>query len=207
MTRNARIAVAVILLGVLCTALQAADLVEALRFQRAAIGAGELWRLLSAHLVHLGPTHLALNLAGLVLVALLVGGSLSLGAWGGVLVVCALATAAGLWWFAPETDWYVGLSGLLHGLLAAGAARAIARGVERVFHALLVALLALKLTWEQIVGALPGTAALSGGTVIVDAHLFGTVGGLIAAGLLTGLQLLHDRARRTEARINANEHD
>ena len=39
-----------------------------LRYERAAIAAGELWRGISAHLVHLGFTHTLLNLAGFVLV-------------------------------------------------------------------------------------------------------------------------------------------
>ena len=46
---------------------------SALRFERQSIVAGDLWRLLSGHLVHLGWTHLLLNLAGLALVWALVG--------------------------------------------------------------------------------------------------------------------------------------
>ena len=46
---------------------------EALAYERTALGSGELWRLVSGHFVHLGWSHMALNLAGLALVAWLVG--------------------------------------------------------------------------------------------------------------------------------------
>lgn len=205
MSGDRRLAAGVIALALLSTALQAAGLAEGLRYERTALAAGEWWRLLGAHLVHLGPAHLALNLAGLALVALLVGRCWAAVPWLGLLLASALTTTAGLWWFAPGVGWYVGLSGVLHGLLAAGAARALVRGPERGFHALLLALLALKLGWEQYAGALPGAAAISGGTVIVDAHLFGTLGGLLGAGLIAGLQVVRGRGKGLEPRMDSNE--
>jgi len=48
----------------------------------------------------------------------------------------------------------------------------------------LVAFVAAKLVWEQTGGPLPGSEATSGGTVIVDAHLYGALGGFIAAYLM-----------------------
>lgn len=190
MSREARLAAGIVALVAVSAGLQAAGLETALRYDRVAVRGGELWRLLSANLVHLDTAHLALNAAGLALVALLVGRWLSLRAWGAVLLICALAVGLGLWWFAPDVGWYVGLSGVLHGLFATGAACAAWRGPERGFHALLLAVLALKLAWEQLAGALPGTAWLAGGSVIVDAHLFGAVGGLTACALLLGRQRL-----------------
>ena len=192
MSRDTRLAVGVIALVALCTLLQAAGLARALRYERAALADGELWRLLSGNLVHLGGAHLALNAAGLALVALLVGRRLSLSAWAGVALLGAVAVGLGLWTLKPGVGWYVGLSGVLHGLLAAGAAVAAWRGKERRFHLLLLALLALKLTWEQLAGALPGSDWIAGGAVIVDAHLFGALGGLLAAALLLALR---DRPR------------
>src|SRR5690606_30285485 len=54
-----------ILLAVL---IQAADsaVAELLRYEREAIFAGQLWRLLTGHLVHLSWTHLLLNILGLL---------------------------------------------------------------------------------------------------------------------------------------------
>lgn len=165
----------------LACAAQAAGLVPALRYDRAAIAAGEAWRLLTGHLVHLGAMHLALNAAGLVLVAALVGPHMRLPAWGTAFVVSALAISAGLWLVAPGLDWYVGLSGVLHGLLVAGAAAAIGERRERLFAGTVLAAVAAKLVWEQTTGPTPGTAALAGGPVVVDAHLFGALGGLATA--------------------------
>lgn len=178
LSRETRIAIATVLFALACAGLQLAGTESILRYDRVAIGGGEVWRLLTGHLVHLGLAHLAVNVAGLALVALLVGRHLSLRAWGVTLLVCGLTTAAGLWWLSPNVRWYVGLSGVLHGLLVAGAARAAQRGPERSFNALVLGIVAAKLGWEQLVGALPGTSRLAGGSVIVDAHLFGAAGGL-----------------------------
>ncbi|MHB8471744.1 MAG: rhombosortase [Gammaproteobacteria bacterium] len=155
------------------------DLNDALRYQRAAILDGELWRLFSAHLVHLGWSHWVLNVAGLALVWALLEDELA-GIFGWVaLLGSGLAIGLGLLLFDPELQWYVGLSGVLHGLFAAGAVRhwpAQPRAAT-----LMLVVLAVKLGWEQYFGAMPGTGALAGGAVIVDAHLFGAIGGVIIA--------------------------
>ena len=155
---------------------------RALRYQRAAVLDGEWWRLLSAHLVHLGWAHLWLNLAGLLLVWLLFGPRLRPVAWLAVFLLSALGTGLGLFWFSPGLDWYVGLSGVLHGLFVAGAL-AECRFEPRMGGLLLV-LLAVKLAWEQFMGATPGTAEMIGAAVVVDAHLYGAVSGGLACAFL-----------------------
>lgn len=160
---------------------QLAGLASAWRYDRAAIAAGEVWRLLTGHLVHLGPMHLALNAAGLALVAALVGARLPLSAWAAAFLVSALAIGAGLWLGSPGLDWYVGLSGVLHGLLVAGAVGALRDPAERRLAAAVLIAVAAKLVWEQVAGPLPGTAQAAGGPVIVDAHLYGALGGALAA--------------------------
>jgi rhomboid family GlyGly-CTERM serine protease len=159
---------------------------EWLRFDRGAIATGELWRLLSGHLTHLGWAHFALNSAGLILVWYLVGTAYSPLRW---LLIAAVAIATidmGFWFLNPELTWYVGLSGLLHALLAAGIlARLSERNAETV---ILAALIIAKLAWEQFNGPLPGSEASSGGHVIVDAHLYGAAGGLLG-GLLTRIRV------------------
>jgi len=160
-------------------ALAGPALQQALRYERDAILSGELWRLLTAHLVHLGPVHLALNLAGLVIVYGLFRASLTPLGWTLTLLVSALGTSLGLLAWNPEISWYVGLSGLLHGAFLAGALTELRHG--RRFALVYIALLALKLLSEALWGPSPGTVNLIGGSVITAAHVYGALGGLVVA--------------------------
>ena len=93
---------------------------ELLSWQRAAIGDGEVWRVVSGHFVHMGWSHFALNLAGLILVWLLVGDRFRRRNWIVIIVVTVIASGVCFWFLDPALEWYVGMSGLLHGLLMAG---------------------------------------------------------------------------------------
>lgn len=156
-----------------------------LRYERDAILGGEMWRVLSAHLVHIGWPHLAVNLGGLVLIWLLFGRLMDGARWATLFALCAVGVTAGLLVLQPELRWYVGLSGVLHGLFVAGAIAGIFAGYRAEWF--LLGFVALKVGWEQLHGPTPGTEAFVGGLVIVDAHLYGAVTGLVA-GL--ALQLL-----------------
>jgi rhomboid family GlyGly-CTERM serine protease len=153
-----------------------------LRYDRAALSGGELWRLLTAHVAHLGWSHLALNLAGLALVWLLCGRSLSLRLWWLLLFVCAMGVSGGLMIFNPDLAWYVGLSGVLHGMIVAGA---VAGAYQRERDSLLLlVLVTLKLGWEQWHGPMPGSEMSAGGRVVVDAHLYGALSALLLMAAL-----------------------
>lgn len=175
-----RLWLAVAALLLLAAILQATGLTPMLRYSREGIAAGEVWRLITGHLLHLGPSHFTLNAVGTALAAALVGQHLRALGWAVVWLVCALGVSAGLWWLQPEVDWYVGLSGVLHGLIVAGAIAGLADYRERLFAAAVLAAIVAKLGWEHWSGAMPGTAALAGGSVITEAHLYGAVGGLLA---------------------------
>lgn len=159
---------------------------ELLAWDRDGLVAGELWRLLTGHFVHLGWTHLGLNLAGLALVTWLTGAAYGPLRWLLIALVTLAVIDAGFWYLYRELDWYVGLSGMLHGLLAAGLLAGVrARDREAIVLAVLVV---GKLVWEQTAGPMPGSEASAGGTVIVDAHLYGAAGGLLGA-LLAGIRV------------------
>jgi len=146
---------------------------------REAIASGELWRLVSGHLVHLGLSHLLLNIAGLLLIWYLIGTAFNRSQWLLVLLIVIIAVDLGLWFLEPQLFWYVGLSGLLHGLLVAGIASSLS---ARRIDVLVLGIAVLgKLTYEQLVGPLPGSEESTGGTVIVAAHLYGAIGGAIGA--------------------------
>ena len=76
------------------------------------------------------------------------------------------------------------MSGLLNGLLAAGLLPRLRLGKINVETGVLALLLVAKISWEQFGGALPGSESTSGGPVIVDAHLYGALGGVLAALIL-----------------------
>jgi rhomboid family GlyGly-CTERM serine protease len=154
---------------------------EALMYDRLAIASGEYWRLVSGHFAHLSNSHLVMNLAGLVLSWLLVGRNYSTVEWLVVLLLAITSISAGFWFLDENMLWYVGLSGVLHGLLIAGAMQGLK--TLPVESAVICLLVVGKLLYEQIAGPLPGSESVSGGTVVVNAHLYGAMGGAVAAAL------------------------
>lgn len=151
----------------------------ALRYSRPDIGAGELWRLASGHLVHLGWSHFAMNVAALLLIWLLVGRSFRPTQWLLIITVVVAGIDAGFWFIDTQLLWYVGLSGVLHGVLVAGLVGAWSQ--SRIEVPLLLLLLAAKLVYEQLFGAMPGSESSAGGAVVVNAHLYGALAGGVAA--------------------------
>lgn len=162
-------------IAALAVLLQVAGGAEAWRLERAFV-ATEPWRLVTGHFVHLGWPHLALNLAGFGIVWALFGRALSARQWLATMLVCAAGVSLGLLWLSPGLEWYVGLSGTLHGLLAAAVLRQLLRRPDLVSTMLLLGFVA-KLGWEQWAGGDPDTARLIGDAVVVDAHLYGALTG------------------------------
>ena len=151
-----------------------------LQYQREKILSGELWRLLSGHLVHLSWSHMWMNLIALVLISLIFKKYFAEKVWWWLLGASVLGVDLGLLLFNPEISWYVGLSGVLHGIftgLAVLSWRCNKGSGGRLFLFVLV----VKLAVEQWSGTLPGSAELSGGRVIVDAHMYGAIAGGLAA--------------------------
>lgn len=157
----------------------AADLLE---YAREGIQHGELWRLFSGHLVHLTWTHLWMNIAGLILIWLLFRQLFSATIWIVVTLINALAVSVGLLLLNPDVLWYVGLSGVLHGMFCIGLIASIRLGYR--MEIILLIGFAGKLAWEQIAGPTPGSEQLAGGKVLVDAHLYGAIVGAICAALM-----------------------
>ena len=162
-------------IALLAVTLQSIGGQEWLRLEREQAWA-EPWRLFGAHFVHLGWNHLGLNLAGLVLLWLLLGDTLRPLGWALGVVVLALGVSIGLLCCSPAVGWYVGFSGVLHGLFAAAAVVSLRRLTPLALAILVV--LVVKLLAEQLGAGDPLTADLIGGAVIVDAHLYGVLLGL-----------------------------
>ncbi len=155
---------------------------EAWLYDRAAIADGELWRLVTGHLVHSDAVHLAWNLGAFLILGALAEMRLGLRPIPlvGLLLGAVLAIDLWLWWLEPGLARYCGLSGLLNGLLAA-----IAIGLwRRTGSALFLLLLAgdiAKIALEASMGGalLPTSGALWGS--VPGAHLAGLAAGALVA--------------------------
>jgi rhomboid family GlyGly-CTERM serine protease len=171
--------VAVVIVTALLLSL-AGDMAQvALQFDRSLIQHGQLWRLLTGHIVHGNLHHAVLNVLGTALMAALFSRTYQFRSWLVIVFASAIAIDVGLWIWMPRLEWYVGLSGVLHGVLAAGAV-AWWKTEDRMLAMLLTLIMIGKLTWEQTQGALPLSGELP---VVVNAHLYGAIGGLIGAGI------------------------
>ena len=181
----------VLVLAIVCITLQYAGLTQTLEYRRSLISNGHWWLLLTGNFVHLGTSHLWMNMAGLGLVVALVWQHYSALQWSALIILCSLGVGVGLWFFNPEVEGYVGFSGTLHGLIIAGTLADL-RTYPRSAAVLLV-LVVGKLVWEQSRGALPGSESVAGGLVLVDAHLYGAISGAVIAPILIAYN--HQRAR------------
>jgi rhomboid family GlyGly-CTERM serine protease len=158
-----------------------------LRYDRGAIAAGGWWRLLTAHAVHLDLHHLILNELGLVLMWSLFAQDYDPVEWCVIVLSGALAISSGLWWLSPRVVWYVGASGVLHSIMAAGCAKHLA---ERTWDRWILFIgLSVKLLYEQLGGhAAP--------MIVVDAHLYGAAAGFaVGAALSWRVAIIRHRSR------------
>jgi rhomboid family GlyGly-CTERM serine protease len=153
---------------------------EALRYERAGLLRGELWRLVTAHVIHLDLEHAALNSMGLVLMWALFARDYTPRQWLAIVGGAIVAIDAGLWFRSSTVMWYVGSSGALHGVMAAGTWARLRR--QDLEGWILGIFLILKIAYEQLSGALPFSEGAPG--VVVDAHLYGVLGGLAVAALM-----------------------
>jgi rhomboid family GlyGly-CTERM serine protease len=135
----------------------------------------QLWRLITGHFLHTNTTHLLLNTAGLTLLWALHGHYYKTPRYLMQFFVLSLGTAIGLYLFADQMQWYVGLSGVLHGLFVIGAYFDIRQNFKTGW--LMLIGVWLKVAHEQIYGASEDIAQLIAANVAIDAHLFGTISG------------------------------
>ena len=164
------------------------DTTLALRYDLAAIQHGQIWRLLTGHLVHSNAYHALLNLAGLWLIAALFERNARAGVWIALTVLMACVSSLGFWWFKPEMTSYVGFSGVLHGLFFMAAISEWPR--DRLVAGALALFLAGKLVLTQIQGPSASTEAMIGVSIAEIAHLLGAAQGIVLGWLLRRMLFL-----------------
>ena len=134
----------------------------------------EPWRLLLGHWVHQGWSHWLLNgvaLAGWYCLWPATAGRR-------LLMVAVLSLAVGSAVSATtQYDFVLGLSGLLHGLFAASALQGWRYPALRPTSIVALTVLAVKVGYEQLFGAVAATEDLAGLPVAINAHLYGLLAG------------------------------
>ena len=151
---------------------------EAFRFDRTAISNGDWWRIVTSHFIHFSYGHLLLNLVALGLAGYVASPSSNLApqifAWLWLIGF----TGLGLWFLAPDLNYFVGLSGVLHGAMLVAIASSPYYSL-RVRWAVGVVIIS-KVLWEQT-GLYDDMANIEiiGGRTEPRSHLYGTLAGLI----------------------------
>ena len=147
-------------------------------FRRELIEQGQLWRLVTGHLVHLGTYHTVMNLAGLVVWYALFGMPRL---YHLIIMLFSLCLGTGIliFIFSSEVDYYAGLSGVLHGLIIYSLLMVASR--DRIYWLFVVGL-----TGKVIYEHTPGydvnyLLEQMNAPVVVDAHLYGFILGCVFA--------------------------
>lgn len=149
-----------------------------LQYQRSAIDDWQWWRLLTAHLVHLNLNHALLNVLGLWLLAFCLGQQRRPLHWLLAAVFIGLIIAGAIYVWQTNIRYYLGLSGVLHGLVVFGLLPLCQKGRAVGWIGLL--LLTVKLYYEQVTpGSHSATEALIAAPVVSIAHLYGALGGAL----------------------------
>ncbi|MDW6092399.1 rhombosortase [Vibrio rhizosphaerae] len=160
------------LISVMCVLAQWPPLADLLVWNRQAIMQGQWWRIVTGNFTHTNIAHLSMNLIALWLISLIFRPA-ARGLWQQLLLL-SLLIGIGLFW--SDLYFYVGLSGILHGLFASFALGEALQGRKSSW--LLVVGVCGKVIWEQCFGASEATQALIEAPVAIQAHLLGLAGGL-----------------------------
>lgn len=139
----------------------------------------EVWRVWTAHWVHVGWMHYLLNMIAFGCLPFIFPH-----AQNRYLVVMLLLlpplVSLSFYYLYPNVEAYAGLSGILHGLYIAVSIYFLQFNKERKFALLVIALACAKIAWENLFGSFE-TSQLIGSPVLVEAHLWGSIWGAILA--------------------------
>ncbi|MCP3674369.1 MAG: rhombosortase [Gammaproteobacteria bacterium] len=161
---------------------------EALMYHRQAISDGQYWRFISGHLVHSNGWHLLLNISSLIMIGLLFNHHLSIIFWIIVFVISAFVISATYFWYAPEFDYYVGLSAVLYAVIIIGALLDLK---EQPFIAALILIVVTgRVIWQQYAGSIDYLTDIIDSRVAIESHLFGIISGYLIGIILVWRQRL-----------------
>lgn len=154
-----------------------------LRYDRDEILVGEIWRLITGHFVHLGTYHAFMNLFGFILIRIIFPKVISNQYLLVAIVFMAVSISFALLISSPQLDWYLGFSGVLHGLFAYCIVLSLNAKLSIDWVILLVFI--FKIVNEQLPGYDANYLAdYIHAPVAVDAHLYGFLAGIICSVLI-----------------------
>ena len=144
---------------------------EYFRYERDWSSTGQVWRIVTAHWVHVGWIHLLLNGLGLVVCVSLTTPGWSIGRWLVNSTTMAIGISIMLTLYNPEVVDYAGYSGVLYGLYVLAAFSLFPR--DRLVAVMIIAAIVIKVIMEQFSFYDFNSGDIIGARVIVDAHLYG----------------------------------
>lgn len=157
---------------------------------------GEPWRWWTAHWVHVGWRHYALNMLAFLSLPFifpqLQRQTLLLG-----LLVLPPLLSAGLYGLLPAVQAYAGLSGILHGIFVVAAIESLFIQRERNFAILVLVCFALKIGVEKWMGY-SETAQFIQAPVLIESHQIGVLTGIIFILLKTVICYLKHKKSLTK---------
>ena len=168
---------------------------EYFRYDHDWLQTGQVWRLVSAHWVHVGWNHLALNMLGLAICVTLAHPRWSLGRWLWQSLCLAICISTLFTLQNPELHWYVGFSGVLFGLYFLAAHDLYAR--DRLVALLMGGAIVIKVIIEQYTPFELDSSGIIGAPVVVDAHLYGLLTATVIALVRATYTLNHAPTRQS----------
>jgi rhomboid family GlyGly-CTERM serine protease len=169
---------------------------EHFRYQLDLVEQGQIWRLVSAHFVHVGWMHLLLNGLGLAICVSLSNPGWSPSRWLLCCVILAVGISLLLSVFNPELSDYAGLSGVLFGLYLLTALSLYSR--DRLIAILVIVAIVGKVIMEQFNFYDFNSGELIGARVIVDTHLYGLLMAIAIALVWARYTMNHSPNRQSE---------
>ena len=162
------------LLFLLCFALQFFDTSALMQLSLSKINNGEIWRLLTAHFIHINWQHFLMNMLGAGLCLAVFRDDVPPLHWVYSAVLLSLFSSIGLYFIYDDGQTYVGFSDVLHGWIAIGVFSMLPK--ETKLAAAMLTFCLFKVFYENFFDS-PSSDMLEGSRVATESHLLGCIGG------------------------------
>ncbi len=146
-------------------------------YYRSSIAQLEVWRFFTTSFCHTNFNHFLMNVIGLTITPLLFLETYQKFSLWPLILFNSLVIGLAIFFIDPTIISYVGLSGVLHGLFSYGVINDISR--KDKWGWILGFCLITKIAYEQYFGAAQVTIAMIGAPVLINAHLYGAIAGIL----------------------------